>query len=177
VALIVIIALPIVRPEEAVPPGTAPVAGGGAGAVDLSTMTPREAADRLYERVMRADAAGDSAQVQMFLPMSVQAYAQARPLDPDGLFHLSLLLQIGGEYADGLAVAQEALEGNPDHLLNLGAAAQAAEGQGDVGSARAYWGRFLEVYDQEMAKGLPEYGDHTSWFDGARERALQATSN
>ena len=178
VALIVIVAVPIVRPEGA-QEAPAPTAGAGAAGVDLSTMTPREAADRLYNRVMTAAENGDSAQVQMFLPMAIQAYDQARPLDPDGHYHLSLLLRTGGDPAGALAVAQEALEGEPDHLLNLAAAAEAAESQGDVGTSRAYYGRFLDVYDQEIARERPEYAPapngHGNQLVTLRQQALAAT--
>ena len=105
--------------------------------------------------------------------MAISAYTQVQPLDSDAHFHLSLLLRTGGEFQDALAIAQQALETDPDHLLNLGAAADAAAAMGDVGSANAYYRRFLELYDQERAKALPEYDDHEPWFDGARQRATQ----
>lgn len=179
VALILIIAYPVLRQAEVAPTGTmAPAAGGspadvasGPSSVDLSSMTPREAADRLYERVMTAASAGDSAQVASFLPMSVQAYERARPLDADGLFHLSLLRQTGGDFAGALAAAREALEDDPNHLLNLGAAAQAAHVMGDDESAREYYERLLEVWDAEQARGLEEYELHSRTLPGLRQEA------
>ena len=42
--------------------------------VDLSTMTPRDAADRLFNRVMSAEENGDDAQAKQFAPMALQAY-------------------------------------------------------------------------------------------------------
>ncbi len=177
VALMVVVAYPILRSSgsEGGPAVGAP--GGGDGSPpDLSTMTPREAADRLFERVMIADAQGNDAEVGRFLPMAVSAYDIARPLDLDGLFHLSLLLSTGGDYASALAVAQEGLEEHPDHLLNLAAAAEAALAAGDEVMGRAYYGRFLELYEGELAGGPPEYSDHMQFLPGRRETAEELLS-
>lgn len=184
VALILVIAYPVLRQDAVAPPGTAAPAGSGpaagsapgqgASSVDLSSMTPREAADALFNRVMRAASAGDSAQVASFLPMSTQAYERARPLDPDGLFHLALLQQTGGDFEGALATAREALEENPNHLLNLGAAAQAAHAMGDDEGAREYYRTLLEGWDEELAAGRPEYDAETAhggMLPGLRQEA------
>jgi TPR repeat protein len=55
----------------------------------------RDAADRLFDRVMRAVAVGDSAQAGALLPMAIAAYQRARPLDHDALYHLSVLQRNG----------------------------------------------------------------------------------
>src|SRR5688572_19290336 len=68
VVLIVVLAWPVINPQEPAPPAaspTAPFAGGAGGEPgtgtppDLSSVSPREAADRLYNRVMGAASAGD----------------------------------------------------------------------------------------------------------------------
>ncbi len=147
-------------------PGT-PGAPGSPGAlgpapnVDLSTMTPREAADALFNRVMGAASEGDSIQVLNFLPMALDAYELARPLDEDGLFHISLLERVGGNYSAALGAALEGLEGNPDHLLNLSSAAEAAVELGDVEGAREYYSRMLDVWDEEIEADRPEYAEHS----------------
>lgn len=184
VVLILIVAYPVLRQDEvARSPGAsamAPAAGGGqapgAGpsSVDLSSMTPREAADMLYDRVMRAASAGDTAQVTGFLPMAIAAYDRARPLDADGFFHMALLQQTGGDFEAALATAREGLEADPDHLLLLAAAAEAAQGQGDEATAREYYEHLLDVWDDEQAKGLEEYQPevHGSMLPGLRQEAL-----
>ena len=53
----------------------------GPAGVDLSSMTPREAADRLFNRVMTAVAADDSTEVVSFLPMAIRSLELAEPLD------------------------------------------------------------------------------------------------
>lgn len=141
--------------------GAAPFAGGGSGTPpDLSSMTPREAADRLFNRVMTAVSAGDSAQVQSFLPMAIQAYQMVEPLDADGHYHLSELQRTAGQPDSALTTARRALATAPDHLLVLAAAAQAARDLGDEAQARELYARFVERYDTERAKALPEYEAH-----------------
>ena len=85
-------------------------------------MTPREAADRLYDRIMRAASAGDSAEALAFLPMALDAYNLVVPLDADGHYHVSLLHALGGDYHMAREVADRALADVPSHLLLLGAA-------------------------------------------------------
>jgi len=150
----------------------APFAGGGGGTPpDLGSMSPREAADRLFNRVMSSVSQGDSSGAQAFLPMAIAAYDRARPLDHDGLFHLSLLNRTAGNIEAALASAQEVLEGDPGHLLALTAAAEAAADLGRAEEAAGYYRRVLEGYDREIARGLPEYADHANFLQSVRGEA------
>jgi tetratricopeptide (TPR) repeat protein len=163
VVLIVILMLPILRPDQVQAPagaGGAPAAAAAGGALDIANMSPREAADRLFNRVMTAVSQGNIDEAQQFLPMAIQSYDMARPLDQDGLFHLSLLHQQLPDFPAALRVAQEALAENPDHLLNLSAAGQAAIGTGDTAAAVEFFQHFLDVYEVESQKPLPEYQAH-----------------
>ncbi len=170
--LILVVAWPILRPDqvapEGVPTGGAPASGGGPGAIDLSSMTPRQAADRLHDRVMIAAESGDSTTAATFVPMAISAYERARPLDHDGLFHLSALQRVAGEFERAIATAEEALAENPDHLLNLYAAAEAAREMGATGQALAYYRRLLEAWDREMASGNQDYQAHSAMMDNVR---------
>ncbi len=145
----------------------------GAAAVDLSQMTPREAADRLFARVMSAAEQGDSTQAMQFLPMAVQAYERAQPLDLDGLFHLSSLQRTGMDLEGALATAQGGLDVDPDHLLLLHAAGEAAREQGDSALAQEYFAHIIEVYDEQMASGNADYNAHSSMMASLRANARQ----
>lgn len=162
--LIVVVGTSMVRSEgPSLPPESgAPGAATGAapGPVDLTQMSPQEAADRLYARVMTAAEAGDSAAAQQFLPMALQAYDMVGALDNDGLFHLSLLQRVGLQQEEARATAERILASNPNHLLGLLAAAEAANELGDTDAAVGYYQRILDAYDQEMASPLQEYLDH-----------------
>lgn len=124
------------------------------------TGTPREQADRLFNRIMTERESGDTAKARFFLPMGIMAYQQAGDLEPDGLYHLAILQSSAGKSADAVATAQRILAALPDHLLALGAAAEAAEEMGDGPAAARYYGHLYRVYDTEKKKTLAEYIDH-----------------
>lgn len=141
--------------------GNASGGTGGLGptaAVDLSSMTPREAATRLFNRVMTAVEAGDQAEAGLFLPMAIASYDRIGALTLDDRFHLSLLHAADGDGAAAVAVAEAGLAVRPSHLLCLAAAAGGALLAGDSAKAAAHYRTFLDAYDDEIASGLPEYG-------------------
>ncbi len=184
VALILTLLLPVLRGDggsggsasfpagdagaQAPAMGSAPVAGGAPGPL---TGTPREQADRLFNRIMTALDSGDRQQAEFFLPMGIQAYQMAGELDADGLYHLSLLQSAAGKPEDALQTAKQILTTSPDHLLGLGSAAQAALAAGDSATAADYWRHFLRVYDTESKKGLQEYVDHANVLPTYRQQA------
>ena len=84
--LIVVVGWSMVRPGPPPTPGGGPAAPAGAPAagqapVDLSSMSPLDAANRLFNRVMTTLEAGDTAGALGFQPMAVQAYEMIEPLD------------------------------------------------------------------------------------------------
>ena len=176
-ALIVALATQMMQSGGPSIPTASPITsqpGGGAMTgmpPDLSTMTPVEAANRLFNRVMTAVTAGDSTEAQQFMPMAIGAYERARPLDNDGLFHLSMLQRTAMQLEAALKTAEEILEDNSDHLLGLSAAAKAAAelGRGEI--AAAYYERVLEVYESQIEQDIAEYMDHTPIMDNLRTEA------
>jgi len=166
---------------KAAPAAAAPEApfasAGGAGAPgtgtppDLSTMTPEEAADRLFNRVMTAVANGDTAQATRFVPMAIMAYGRVENLDADGRYHLAALHLVNGDAAAARAEADKLLAASPTHLFGLFVAAQAADATGKRDEAKAFFRRFDASYDAEMAKNLPEYGEHAQGLPQMREQA------
>jgi hypothetical protein len=173
-ALAGVLLYPKVRGEPEVPTGSssmaaagpaAPFAGGGAAggnprAIDVANMDPREAADRLFNRVMQAVSSGDTAQAQQFLPMSIAAYGRVPDLDLDGHYHLSILQLVAGDARAARAEADTILASNPRHLFGLFSAAQAERTLGDRTKSQAFYRRFLDAYDAEVKRGLPEYKEH-----------------
>lgn len=124
------------------------------------TGTPREQADRLFNRVMTERSGGDTARAKFFVPMAIQAYQMAEILDADGLYHLSLLQAVGGNNKAARVSAERILQSDPKHLLGLAAAADAARATGDNVGARKYYARFLAAYDNELKTTKGEYKDH-----------------
>lgn len=164
VVLVVVLLLPALRPPPA-EPGRAPLAAasdgpGEPGRPPPLTGTPREQADRLFNRVMEARAGGDSAEARFFLPMAVAAYERVGELDTDGLYHLSLLQLEAGEANAARALADRILAASPEHLLALGVAGAAARVEGEPAAARAYYTRLMQAYETERSREVPEYRDH-----------------
>jgi hypothetical protein len=155
-------------------PGGAP--GGNPGAVDLASMTPRQAADRLFNRVMQNVSTGDSAAAKQFLPMAVAAYDRARPLDNDGRYHLAVLHLVGGQFDAARAQSDTILAANPRHLFGLFTGAQAAQGRGDNAAAAALYRRFLAAFESEkVRKDVVEYADHSQALPAMKEEAERVT--
>lgn len=135
-----------------------PTALGPTSSVDLGSMTPREAANRLFNRVMTAVEAGNQVEANQFLPMALAAYELIPALSLDDRFHLSLLHAAAGDGASALAVAEAGLALRPTHLLCLAAAAEGALLIGDDARARGYYQTLVDVYEEESRAGLVEYG-------------------
>src|SRR5690606_31998012 len=122
------------------PAASAPAAGSGefgdAQSVDLSSMSPRERADALFNRVMRNVSAGDTTQARFFLPMALAAYEDVPELNADGHYHMAVLHLTGGDPGAARARADSILEETPTHLFGLFTAAQAEQALGNVEAAR-----------------------------------------
>ncbi|HSW28917.1 MAG TPA: zinc ribbon domain-containing protein [Longimicrobiales bacterium] len=160
--LILVVGWSMVRPQQQAAPagmGGGAVDPNSAGTTDITQMSPREAADRLFDRVMRTISAGDTAGALGFQPMAVQAFEMVGELDLDGMFHLALLQQLS-DPAAALATAKRMLEGEPDHILGLGMAGEAAAAMGDQAAAQEYFQHLLRVYDVQFARSLLEYDGH-----------------
>ena len=158
----------------AAPGGGAPQAGGNPAAIDLSRMSPREAADRLFNRVMTAASTGDTAQALRFQPMAVMAYQRVDSLDADGRYHLAALQMVGGDFAAARAQADSILAANPTHLFGLFSAAVAEKRQGNDAAAKEFFQRFVRAYDSEVAKRLPEYEEHAQGLPAMKAEALRS---
>jgi len=143
------------------------------GTTDISQMSPREAADRLFNRVMTAAEAGDSQQVQFFGPMTLQAYGNAQPLDIDARLHMGMIQLILGNPAGAKAEADTITQTSRTHLFASYLRAKAAEAEGNTAAARQAYTQFVDNYEAERAKNLEEYGQHETVLTQARATARQ----
>lgn len=144
--------------------------------VDLASMSPREAADRLYNRVMAASEKGDFAEALKFAPMALQAYDGLGALDNDARYHVALL-RLTTEDINGARVQIEMLrQSAPNHLLGFMLEHQIAERSGKKDSAARSYKAFLAAYDAEMAAGRAEYRDHQGSIERFREAARAGTT-
>ena len=138
---------------------------------DLSSMTPREAADRLFNRVMTASESGNSEEALRFAPMALAAYDNLGALDNDARYHVALLHLATGDI-DGARVQAEMLRQSvPKHLLAIMLEHEIAERTGKKDAAARTYRVFLAAYDAEMANGRAEYEEHRGGIERFRAAA------
>jgi hypothetical protein len=151
--------------------------GGGAAAAeqaasppDLSTMSSRERFDRLFNRIMTAAEAGNTAEVTTFLPMAKMAYAQLDTVNIDARYHMAMLDVQGGNAEAALAQADSIGQLAPQHLfIFLIREAEAARRGDSVAVRKAHEG-FLAAYDLEIALERIEYAEHRNALERFRGR-------
>jgi hypothetical protein len=143
--------------------GPAPFAGDGpARAPDISALSPRERADRLFDRVVRLAEEGKTDSAQFFAPMALAAYQMVEPVDADVRYDMGRIGEITGVATLARAQADTILREHPTHLLGLILAARAARASGEASAARDLERRFLAARDAELRKKLAEYQRHAA---------------
>lgn len=149
------------------PAATEATAGDAAGfapptvrAPDISNLSPRERADRLFDRVMRLDSEGKTDSVQFFAPMALSTYQTLGPLDADLRYDFGRVAEAAGALEIARAQADTILRTDSTHLLGLILGMRAAELRGDTTAARGFAQRLLAAEPSESAKQLPEYQRH-----------------
>jgi hypothetical protein len=181
VALVLVGAVVIVRFTGAGQPASPqPVAATGApgtGMVDLSQMSPREAADRLFNRIMTAHEAGNAEQVSFFLPMAVQSYQSLGELDSDAQYHLGLIQAVGGQVDEALARADSLESAAPNHLFASMLRATASKMSGDSATLRRAYRSFLDHYTAEIGSGKGEYNEHQMAIADFRNEAMDGSGS
>jgi len=123
-------------------------------------MSPRERADRLFDRVMRLSSEGKTDSVQFFAPMALQTYATLGPLDADLRYDYGRVAEAAGAAEIARAQADTILQADSTHLLGLVLAVRAAVLRSDTAAARLFSRRLLAAEPSESAKKLPEYERH-----------------
>lgn len=157
-----------------------PIAGRGSGglgpAPDISNMTPRQQADRLFERIIMAHERDDAERVAFFRPMALDAYALVGELDSDARYHVGLIHAITGSTQAALAQADSLNQTASGHLLASMLRGTVAQVLGNAEAAQQVYREFLANYDSEIATEKPEYEPHRPAIDAFREQALESIS-
>jgi hypothetical protein len=137
-------------------------------------MTPREIADRLFDRVMRLSAGTSQAEsdsAQFFATMALQQYARMPelgvPMDADLRYDMGRIAEVVGRADVAAAQADTILREQPKHLLGLVLAIKAASLQGDAAKAADARRRLAAAAPAERARGLDEYQRHGNDIDAA----------
>ena len=156
---------------------TLPGAARSGRAPDISSMSPRERFDRLFNRVMQAAEAGDSSTVEQFTPMALGAYQQLDSVDVDARYHAAVIRLQVGDLAPAKALADTILRESPGHLFGYVIRGTAARFQGDSAALQRAERDFLAHYQTEMAAKRVEYLEHqpvVEEFKGQAEKAVGA---
>jgi hypothetical protein len=149
-----------------------PAAAQAVGAPpDISQMTAEERAERLYDRVMALNERGRADSVRFFGPMAMQAYTMLGSLNADQRYDLGRIAVVSGDAQTAKAQADSILSTQPQHLLGLLLAADAASARGDQKGESTYLRRFVGAAPTERAKQLPEYQQHGTEIDARLAKA------
>jgi hypothetical protein len=145
-------------------------------APDISSMTPQERFDRLFNRIMQAAERGDSMEVQRFTPMALGAYQQLDSRNIDARYHAAVLHLGVGDLAPAYALADTILGEAPHHLFGFIIRGTAAGFQGDTAARTRAERDFLANYRSEMVANRVEYLEHKPVIEEFRKEARSTVS-
>jgi Double zinc ribbon len=151
--------------------GEAPAAEPMGRAPDISKLSPRERADRLFDRIMALHERGRTDSVQFFAQMAIPAYQMVQPLDLDSRYDMGRIAEVAGLADFARAQADTILRANPNHLLGLALAIRTSRSAGNEAAATAFERRLIAAEPAERRRGLVEYTRHRADIDAALEIA------
>ena len=151
--------------------GVAANGGPAVAAPDISTMTPRERFDRLYNRIMQASERSDSAEVERFTPMALGAYEQLDSVNVDARYHAAVLHLQVRDFPAARALADTILAQSPAHLFGFIVRGEVAKFQDNPRTRAQAQRDFLAHYDAEMAAKRVEYLEHRPVMDEFKAEA------
>lgn len=137
-----------------------PLGTGAVAAPDISSMSPEERADRLFNRVMRLSSERKSDSAEFFGPMALSAMTALAPLDAHRRYDIGLVALVTGDVPAAAAQADSMLAQRKTHLLGLALAIRAADARGNRAAAKDFRRRLLASESTERASALQEYKDH-----------------
>jgi hypothetical protein len=146
----------------------------GLRAPDISSLSPQERADRLYNRVMLLASQGKVDSVQFFAPMALQAYLLLSPLNADQRYDMGRIGEVAGAFPLAKAQADSILRENPNHLLGLILEARLATLAGDTTQLHSYERRLIAAEKVEAPKKREEYLRHQEDIANALQQARKS---
>jgi hypothetical protein len=146
----------------------------GIRAPDISSLSPQERADRLYNRVMLLATQGKLDSVQFFAPMALTSYQLLSPLNADQRYDMGRIGEVAGALPLAKAQADSILRENPNHLLGLILEARLALLAGDTTQLHSYERRLIAAEKGELAKKREEYTRHADDITSALQQARKS---
>lgn len=151
--------------------GATPLAENAVRPPDISSMSPEERANRLFNQVMRLWSEGKADSAAFFAPMALASLDALQPLNAHSRYDLGLVALVAGDTVKARAQSDTILSERPTHLLGLLLAARTADARGDSAASRKMRQRLVAAEKSERAKPLPEYNDHDADLRAAVEQA------
>ena len=158
-------------PQPVAAPDMANVGSAGARAPAITSMSPRERFDRLFNRIMQAAERGDSLQVAQFTPMALGAYEQLDTRDVDARYHAAVIHLQLGDLGPAQALADTILAESPGHLFGYLIRGTAARIEGNPAAQTRAEREFLAHYQTETAKKRVEYLEHAPVLEEFKQEA------
>lgn len=146
----------------------------GARAPDISSLSPQERADRLYNKVMMLATQGKTDSVLFFAPMALTAYQMLSPLNADQRYDMGRIGEVAGALPLAKAQADSILRENPNHLLGLILEARLATLTGDSTGLHTYERRLIAAAKSETSKKREEYLRHQDDITSALQQARKS---
>ena len=174
-AIIVLVALSFYRlgsgstaqtPEE-----KTPLASEAITPPDISSMSPEERANRLFNQVMRLWSENKPDSAAFFAPMALASIEALTPVTLHSRYDMGLVALASADVPKASAQSDTILKESPTHLLGLSLAARVADARGDSKAAKAIRQKLVAAEKSERAKALPEYQDHDADLRAAIELA------
>ena len=148
--------------------------GGGAGAPDISNMSPEQRADALFVRIMTYNDRGQRDSVALFAQMALPAHELLQNINLDRRYHAALIAEAAGVIEIAAAQADTILSTDTNHLLGLVLSIRLARNSADADRTRTLEQQLLRVADTELARQLTEYEQHRGEIDAALAAARSA---
>jgi hypothetical protein len=149
-------------------------AAAGIRAPDISSLSPQERADRLYNRVMLLASQGKADSVLFFAPMALTAYQMLAPLNADQRYDMGRIGEVAGAIPLAKAQADTILRENPNHLLGLILEARLATLAGDSTRLHSYERRLIDAEKTEANRKRDEYVRHQDDIANALQQARKS---
>ena len=149
-------------------------AATGVRAPDISSLSPQERADRLYNRVMLLASQGKVDSVLFFAPMALTAYQMLAPLNADQRYDMGRIGEVAGAIPLAKAQADTILRENPNHLLGLILEARLATLAGDSTQLHSYERRLINAEKTEANRKRDEYVRHQDDIANALQQARKS---
>lgn len=163
-AVAAVLALVLRGAPEAVVPAMGNVGSQAADLLppaELAALPPRERFNRVFDRMMRAGAEGDSTTVATLSSIALAAYADIDSVDADARFHAGLIAIQTGDFPGALAVADTLERQYPGHLFGPILFGAVAGLEHDSTGLRRAFDLFRARADRELARtDRPEYLEH-----------------